>query len=245
MTNIRLEVLSRLLESCSLARPAVSEGERLISASSGGLGVNTGALTRRQSSRPGCGWSGIGCFGPRRCCRHGPRSSEHRRRSLVLPPAAPVWAPRPQVSPAIPATACLALAVLGRAFRCFRSGSGRIRRPGPAAARDVGQGLLVEARDARRGFFTGLFTGLGHVVGEILGAALNALFFRERCEGRRGVLDVSRHLSAMTEDITLAVPVGFEPTVDFHPHNFSRVAPSAARTRYREIWYARVRRRAN
>jgi hypothetical protein len=29
----------------------------------------------------------------------------------------------------------------------------------------------------------------------------------------------------------LAVPVGFEPTVDFHPHNFSRVAPSAARTR--------------
>ena len=32
----------------------------------------------------------------------------------------------------------------------------------------------------------------------------------------------------------LAVPVGFEPTVRFHAHNFSRVAPSAARTRYRE-----------
>ena len=34
--------------------------------------------------------------------------------------------------------------------------------------------------------------------------------------------------------VSRAVPVGFEPTVDFHPHNFSRVAPSAARTRYRE-----------
>ena len=33
--------------------------------------------------------------------------------------------------------------------------------------------------------------------------------------------------------VVLAVPVGFEPTVDFHPHNFSRVAPSAARTRHR------------
>ena len=31
----------------------------------------------------------------------------------------------------------------------------------------------------------------------------------------------------------MAVTVGFEPTVDFHPHNFSRVAPSAARTRHR------------
>jgi len=35
----------------------------------------------------------------------------------------------------------------------------------------------------------------------------------------------------------MAVPVGFEPTVDFHPHNFSRVAPSAARTRYRQRVY--------
>ena len=35
----------------------------------------------------------------------------------------------------------------------------------------------------------------------------------------------------------VAVTVGFEPTVDFHPHNFSRVAPSAARTRHREIGY--------
>ena len=41
-----------------------------------------------------------------------------------------------------------------------------------------------------------------------------------------GYSDVLRH--------HMAVPVGFEPTVDFHPHNFSRVAPSAARTRYRE-----------
>jgi site-specific DNA recombinase len=31
----------------------------------------------------------------------------------------------------------------------------------------------------------------------------------------------------------LAEPVGFEPTVRFHAHNFSRVAPSAARTRFR------------
>ena len=31
-----------------------------------------------------------------------------------------------------------------------------------------------------------------------------------------------------------AEPVGFEPTVGSHPHNFSRVAPSAARTRFRE-----------
>ncbi len=31
----------------------------------------------------------------------------------------------------------------------------------------------------------------------------------------------------------LAEPVGFEPTVGSHPHNFSRVAPSAARTRFR------------
>ena len=31
----------------------------------------------------------------------------------------------------------------------------------------------------------------------------------------------------------VAVPVGFEPTVEFPPHDFSRVAPSAARTRYR------------
>jgi DNA repair protein RadA/Sms len=31
----------------------------------------------------------------------------------------------------------------------------------------------------------------------------------------------------------LAVPVGFEPTVDLHPHMFSRHAPSAARTRHR------------
>jgi DNA repair protein RadA/Sms len=35
----------------------------------------------------------------------------------------------------------------------------------------------------------------------------------------------------------MAVPVGFEPTVGFHPHNFSRVAPSAARTRYRPRLY--------
>jgi site-specific DNA recombinase len=32
----------------------------------------------------------------------------------------------------------------------------------------------------------------------------------------------------------LAEPVGFEPTVRFHAHNFSRVAPSAARTRFRK-----------
>ena len=35
----------------------------------------------------------------------------------------------------------------------------------------------------------------------------------------------------------VAVTVGFEPTVGFHPHNFSRVAPSAARTRHRQIGY--------
>ena len=35
----------------------------------------------------------------------------------------------------------------------------------------------------------------------------------------------------------MAVPVGFEPTVRFHAHNFSRVAPSAARTRHRGIGY--------
>ena len=33
--------------------------------------------------------------------------------------------------------------------------------------------------------------------------------------------------------MNLAEPVGFEPTVGSHPHNFSRVAPSAARTRFR------------
>ncbi len=35
----------------------------------------------------------------------------------------------------------------------------------------------------------------------------------------------------------MAVTVGFEPTVRFHAHNFSRVAPSAARTRHRGIGY--------
>ncbi|MDQ1608922.1 MAG: hypothetical protein QOE16_1654 [Microbacteriaceae bacterium] len=40
------------------------------------------------------------------------------------------------------------------------------------------------------------------------------------------------------QGFSLAVPVGFEPTVGFHPHNFSRVAPSAARTRYRGQLYA-------
>ena len=35
----------------------------------------------------------------------------------------------------------------------------------------------------------------------------------------------------------MAVTVGFEPTVGFHPHNFSRVAPSAARTRHRDLGY--------
>src|SRR6218665_634958 len=35
----------------------------------------------------------------------------------------------------------------------------------------------------------------------------------------------------------MAVPVGFEPTVGSHPHNFSRVAPSAARTPYRDRSY--------
>jgi hypothetical protein len=43
----------------------------------------------------------------------------------------------------------------------------------------------------------------------------------------------------------MAVPVGFEPTVGSHPHNFSRVAPSAARTRYRGLSYARARYGAN
>ena len=37
--------------------------------------------------------------------------------------------------------------------------------------------------------------------------------------------------------VIMAVTVGFEPTVGFHPHNFSRVAPSAARTRHRETGY--------
>ncbi|MEO0024840.1 MAG: hypothetical protein RL196_1281 [Actinomycetota bacterium] len=36
---------------------------------------------------------------------------------------------------------------------------------------------------------------------------------------------------------SMAVTVGFEPTVGFHPHNFSRVAPSAARTRHRQVDY--------
>lgn len=35
----------------------------------------------------------------------------------------------------------------------------------------------------------------------------------------------------------MAVPVGFEPTVLFQAHNFSRVAPSAARTRHRRTAY--------
>ncbi len=35
----------------------------------------------------------------------------------------------------------------------------------------------------------------------------------------------------------MAVSVGFEPTVRLHAHNFSRVAPSAARTRYRQQDY--------
>ena len=35
----------------------------------------------------------------------------------------------------------------------------------------------------------------------------------------------------------MAVSVGFEPTVRLHAHNFSRVAPSAARTRYRDQDY--------
>ena len=39
--------------------------------------------------------------------------------------------------------------------------------------------------------------------------------------------------------LSLAVPVGFEPTVRFHAHNFSRVAPSAARTRNRGRVYLR------
>ena len=35
----------------------------------------------------------------------------------------------------------------------------------------------------------------------------------------------------------MAVTVGFEPTVGVNPHNFSRVAPSAARTRHRQVDY--------
>ena len=39
----------------------------------------------------------------------------------------------------------------------------------------------------------------------------------------------------------MAVSVGFEPTVRLHAHNFSRVAPSAARTRYRDQDYLLLR----
>ena len=39
--------------------------------------------------------------------------------------------------------------------------------------------------------------------------------------------------STSSKNNPVAVPVGFEPTVESPPHNFSRVAPSAARTRYR------------
>jgi hypothetical protein len=45
-------------------------------------------------------------------------------------------------------------------------------------------------------------------------------------------LNTSRKLSEL-----MAVTVGFEPTVGFHPHNFSRVAPSATRTRHRSKYY--------
>ena len=49
-------------------------------------------------------------------------------------------------------------------------------------------------------------------------------------------VDLGAHHAAFVNDVLrhhMAVTVGFEPTVDFHPHNFSRVAPSAARTRHR------------
>jgi hypothetical protein len=46
------------------------------------------------------------------------------------------------------------------------------------------------------------------------------------------VNDVSGHLSTMSQDITMAVAVGFEPTVEFPQHTLSRRAPLAARTRH-------------
>ena len=44
-------------------------------------------------------------------------------------------------------------------------------------------------------------------------------------------------MRTMSQLITMAVTVGFEPTVGVNPHNFSRVAPSAARTRHHEVGY--------
>ena len=45
---------------------------------------------------------------------------------------------------------------------------------------------------------------------------------------------VVHFLALQSNESLVAVTVGFEPTVRFHAHNFSRVAPSAARTRHRE-----------
>ena len=53
----------------------------------------------------------------------------------------------------------------------------------------------------------------------------------------KSAVSVSPVESQIRHTHDLAVTVGFEPTVDFHPHNFSRVAPSAARTRHRELGY--------
>ncbi len=48
-------------------------------------------------------------------------------------------------------------------------------------------------------------------------------------------------LNQMVKTFSMAVSVGFEPTVRLRAHNFSRVAPSAARTRYRDQDYLLLR----
>lgn len=48
---------------------------------------------------------------------------------------------------------------------------------------------------------------------------------------------VSQKGQARFANSPMAVPVGFEPTVELPPHMFSRHDPSAARTRYRERVY--------
>ena len=64
-------------------------------------------------------------------------------------------------------------------------------------------------------------------------------------EGVPGTATRNPPTSAEVGGFFVAVPVGFEPTVGFHPHNFSRVAPSAARTRHRGRVYVTTRGAAN
>ena len=51
------------------------------------------------------------------------------------------------------------------------------------------------------------------------------------------VIQNKKSFDLTVKEFFMAVSVGFEPTVRLHAHNFSRVAPSAARTRYRDQDY--------